>query len=250
MPSRVTSLGAVLFAVIALPACRPEYPNCDSDKDCHEKEYCVGRKCQQCRDDKDCPPGQACAAGKCEAIPGYCASKAQCPPGQECIGNRCKPCAADGECPSGTKCVRGECTSKKPCTKDDECAQDEDCVNGFCEGGKKVAPPPSQCTLGPVYFDFNESALTTETTSALAANADCIKKVDRPVTLIGHADPRGTSEYNLALSERRAQSVKSHFERLGIAGNKLFTLPRGSLDAHGTGEATWAKDRRVDSEWR
>ena len=70
------------------------------------------------------------------------------------------------------------------------------------------------------------------------------------MTLVGHTDPRGTQEYNLALSERRAQSVRDHLGRLGVDGTKLSVLPRGSLDAKGTDEPSWAQDRRVDFTWQ
>src|SRR5262252_9212042 len=84
------------------------------------------------------------------------------------------------------------------CETDNDCPQDEDCINGFCSKEKAPAPPPAQCTLDAVYFDFNESALTTEATAVLARDAECLKKVNRGVQLIGHTDPRGTQEYNLA----------------------------------------------------
>jgi len=241
----------VSAAAVAIASCSPDYPSCETDKDCHEKEFCVERKCQQCRDSKDCPAGQSCNAGKCERIPGYCRNKSECPAGQECIANKCKACATDRECPSGTYCVKGACSSKKACKTEDDCAQNEDCVNGFCVAERVVTPPPpKECTLEPVYFDFNESALTTEATSRLAQDAECLKKVGRAATLVGHTDPRGTQEYNLALSERRAQSVRDHLGRLGLDGTKLSILPRGSLDAKGTDEPSWAQDRRVDFTWR
>ena len=101
-----------------------------------------------------------------------------------------------------------------------------------------------------MFFDFNESALTTEATADAGARRDCLKKVGRAVTVTGHTDPRGTQEYNLALSEQRAQSVRDHLGRLGIDGTKLSVLPRGSLDAKGTDEPSWAQDRRVDFTWR
>ena|SRR6185369_3186555 len=250
---RIFLLGLVIgAAAIATAGCSPDYPSCETDKDCHEKEFCVARKCQQCRDTKDCPAGQSCNAGKCEKIAGYCRNKSECPAGQECIANKCKACASNRECPSGSYCVKGACSAKKPCKSDDECAQNEDCVNGFCVPGEKAPPPPppKECTLEPVFFDFNESALTTEATARLAQNADCLKKTGRPVSLVGHTDPRGTQEYNLALSERRSQSVRDHLGRLGLEGNKLSVLPRGSLDAKGTDEPSWAQDRRVDFTWR
>jgi len=249
---RVFVVGSILAAAVALGAgCNPTYPNCETDKDCaSKKEFCVAGKCQQCKASTDCSEGYACNSGRCDKIPGYCQNKSQCPAGQECIANRCKACVADKECPAGAKCWKGTCDTKKHCAKDDDCAQDEDCVSGVCVGGKPKAPPPTQCTLKSVYFDFNESALTTEATATLASNAECLKAVARPITVVGHTDPRGTAEYNIALSERRAQSVQGHLQRLGIDGARIAVLPRGALDAHGTDEPGWAQDRRADFNWR
>jgi hypothetical protein len=49
---------------------KPDYPNCETDKDCQEKEFCVARKCQQCRDANDCRRSVV-QAGACKAIAGY-----------------------------------------------------------------------------------------------------------------------------------------------------------------------------------
>jgi len=246
-------VGTTVAALISLMGgCKPDYPKCETDKDCAEKkEFCVSGKCQQCRSAADCPEGSTCNAGRCDKIPGYCQNRSQCPEGQECIANRCGPCKGDADCPGGTKCWKGMCDNKKHCSKEDDCAQDEDCTGGVCTPARK--PPPArveECSLAPVFFDFNESALTTDATSVLARDADCIKKTGRALTAVGHADPRGTAEYNIALSERRAQSVKGHLERLGIDSAKMAVLPRGSLDAKGTDEPSWAQDRRVDFNWR
>ena len=51
-------------------------------------------------------------------------------------------------------------------------------------------------------------------------------------------------------SEKRAQSVRDHLGRLGVDGTKVSVLPRGSLDAKGTDEPSWAQDRRVDFSWK
>jgi len=248
--SPIALFAIAVAALFAATGCKADYPSCETDKDCHNKEFCVGAKCQQCRDSNDCPAGQSCKAGKCEAIPGYCRSKADCPANQECIASKCKACANDKECPGGQHCVKGACTAKKPCKTDNDCPQDEDCIQGFCSKEKAPAAPPTQCQLDAVYFDFIESALTTEATATLARDAECMKKVNRPVQMVGHTDPRGTQEYNLALSERRAQSVRDHLGRLGVEGTQLSVLPRGSLDAKGTDEPSWAQDRRVDFNWK
>ncbi len=247
---RIFVIGGIAAAALAV-GCTPDYPNCETDKDCtSKKEFCVAGKCQQCRTSSDCQEGSACNSGRCDKIPGYCQNKSQCPAGQECIANRCRGCESDKECPAGSKCWKGTCDAKKHCSKEDDCAQNEDCVAGVCVSEKPKAVAPIKCTLGSVYFDFNESALTTDATATLSRNADCLKQVPNGTTIVGHTDPRGTAEYNIALSERRAQSVQAHMSRLGIDGGRMAILPRGSLDATGTNEPTWAQDRRADFKWR
>lgn len=248
-PLRLLAAAAILVTTFA--GCRPDYPNCETDKDCaQKKEFCVAGKCQQCRAAADCPKGFSCNQGRCDKIPGYCENRSQCPAGTDCIANRCRACTADRDCPAGSKCSNGVCEPRKRCKSDDDCAQDEDCINGFCTSGRAAKPAPTECQLASVYFDFNEAALTTEATSVLARDAECLKKVNRPVTLVGRTDPRGTAEYNIALSERRANSTRAHLERLGVAPARMAILPRGALDAKGTDEPSWAQDRRVDFTWR
>jgi peptidoglycan-associated lipoprotein len=237
--------------LLAIGACGPNYPACDTDKDCKQnpKEFCVARKCQQCRDSRDCPTGYQCGNGKCGAIAGYCTDRSQCAGGQECIANRCRACEADGECPSGLKCMQGQCR-KPQCTKDDDCAQDQECRNGSCMGRPPAAAGPP-CQLKPVYFGFDQSTLTSEATGTLGTNAECLRRGgNRTVDVVGRADPRGTTEYNMALSDRRAQAVNDYLGRLGIPTPRLNKIPRGALDASGTDESGWAKDRRVDFDWK
>jgi peptidoglycan-associated lipoprotein len=222
----------VLAGVLALNGCGPTYPKCDKDKDCHEKEFCVNGQCQQCRDDADCQAGEACNKGRCE--PKACSDDSVCPAGQSCIGGVCKPCASDSECGEGGKCNQGRC-QRKPA----EPMSTEPLTNG------------KGCTLEPVYFDFNEYSLSTEATTAIDKDADCIKQTggSKKVLLTGRTDPRGTEEYNLALSDHRAQSVKDRLVRMGLDNGRLKTVARGELDATGNDETGWAKDRRVDVNW-
>lgn len=64
--------------------------------------------------------------------------------------------------------------------------------------------------------------------------------------LVGHADPRGDDSYNLALGGSRADSVKKLIVNEGLPSTKVITTSRGEMDATGTDETTWARDRRVD----
>jgi peptidoglycan-associated lipoprotein len=139
------------------------------------------------------------------------------------------------------------------CTSNDDCKESEDCVNGFCvPAAARLGNQTykASCNLDTVYFDFNEYVLSAEATSLIDRNAACIQREKKAVTLIGHTDPRGTEEYNLALSEKRAQAVKERLTRLGIPSQNLFTLPRGEIDASGNDETGWARDRRVEFQWR
>jgi peptidoglycan-associated lipoprotein len=220
----VTAVVCLAFAT----GCPPKYPKCSNDKDCHEKEYCVNGQCQQCRSDGDCNGGK-CNAGRCETPPAAsmsCTDDKQCPPGQSCIDGACKPCTADEQCGEGGKCNAGRCT----------------------RAANLPPPPNASCALEPVYFDFNESVLTTEATAAIDRDTDCVKKNHRSVTLTGRTDPRGTEEYNLALSDKRAQAVKSRMSQLGVSTDMKINA-RGEMDATGKDEAGWAKDRRVDASW-
>ena len=63
-------LGLILFAMVGAACGGPEYPNCETDEDCKESEFCVNALCQQCRSDQDCTAGQTCMDGACQAIVG------------------------------------------------------------------------------------------------------------------------------------------------------------------------------------
>ena len=103
--------------------------------------------------------------------------------------------------------------------------------------------------LQSVFFDFDRSAVKQSERAKITAAADYIKKNTqyRGLLLEGHCDWRGTSEYNLALGDRRAQAVKKFLESLGIPADKLQILSKGSLGATEKGtEEQMSKDRRVE----
>jgi peptidoglycan-associated lipoprotein len=68
----------------------------------------------------------------------------------------------------------------------------------------------------------------------------------RTVDLVGHADPRGPSDYNVTLGQSRADAVASYLEGRGMSASKTRTTSRGAMDATGRDETGWAHDRRVD----
>lgn len=98
------------------------------------------------------------------------------------------------------------------------------------------------------YFDFDEATLTEESRANLDVAAAAIKAAGVSVRLEGHADERGTPEYNLALGERRAQAVANYLGLQGVDAGKLELISYGEEKPVMTGsdEASWAKNRRVE----
>jgi peptidoglycan-associated lipoprotein len=98
-------------------------------------------------------------------------------------------------------------------------------------------------------FDYDKDELTPEDRTVLDQLATCLTTgplKGKNISLIGRADPRGTEEYNLGLGSRRASSVSTYLVHLGVQQGQLGVTTRGSLDATGTDESGWSKDRRVD----
>ncbi|MEY4642825.1 MAG: peptidoglycan-associated lipoprotein [Pseudomonadota bacterium] len=99
------------------------------------------------------------------------------------------------------------------------------------------------------YFEFDKSDLSAEARDALVVHANDLKaNPSRRVRLEGHADERGTREYNLALGERRSQAVERYLQVQGVAANQLEIISYGEeqpVDA-GTSEAAYSKNRRVE----
>jgi peptidoglycan-associated lipoprotein len=237
--------------VLALLAggCVPDYPSCKKDSHCHEGEYCVNNKCQQCRDNGDCPEGQECAAGACREIPSYCKDSADCAEGQICRDNRCGPCMSSGDCPEGKVCADGQCLESE-CETTEDCPAGLSCVNYRCQVDESAsgAFETGDCQLASVYFEFDSSEVTPEMRQTLQENYDCLLKSTGRVTLEGHCDPRGTTEYNMALGERRARMVHKLMSTLGFERARMKVLSKGEEEATGSGESGWSKDRRVDFE--
>ncbi|NOU29096.1 MAG: OmpA family protein [Polyangiaceae bacterium] len=98
-------------------------------------------------------------------------------------------------------------------------------------------------------FDFDSARLVAERSSALDALARCLSAgalKSHSIQLVGRADPRGDTEYNIALGAYRAESVAEYLRSHGVTATQISVTSRGDLDAVGYDEDTWAVDRRVD----
>ena len=122
--------------------------------------------------------------------------------------------------------------------------------SGISESGTEGlgAGAGSSSGLPVVYFEFDQYTVRTADQSLLQKAAETLKKSNAPITIEGHCDERGSVEYNLALGERRAQSVKGYLQKLGVDGKRLNTLSFGEerpADSSSS-EGAWTKNRRAE----
>lgn len=102
-----------------------------------------------------------------------------------------------------------------------------------------------------VFFGYDRSDLTPEAQRTLELQADWLQRYPNiNVTIAGHADERGTREYNLALGERRANSVRNYLIALGVASSRITTISYGKERPAvlGSNPAAWAQNRRAVTE--
>lgn len=100
-------------------------------------------------------------------------------------------------------------------------------------------------------FDFDSAALEPADRDVLAEVAKCLTEgalKGKSVSLIGRTDARGEPEYNMGLGDSRANAVLRYLIDLGVGRDRMRPTSRGEMDATGTNEDGWARDRRVDIE--
>jgi peptidoglycan-associated lipoprotein len=102
-----------------------------------------------------------------------------------------------------------------------------------------------------VFFDYNQYSLKPDAVRTLQRQAAWMQR-NANVRLIveGHADERGTREYNIALGNRRAVAVRDQLQSLGVAGTRLSTISYGKERPAvvGSNEAAWSQNRRAVSQ--
>jgi len=101
-----------------------------------------------------------------------------------------------------------------------------------------------------IYFDLDQYNVDSADAAALQTQAAYLNQYPQiSITVEGHADERGTREYNLALGERRANAAKNYLVSLGIAATRISVVSYGKERpvALGSNEAAWAQNRRAVS---
>lgn len=138
------------------------------------------------------------------------------------------------------------------------CSSDEPPVEDVIqpvEMDEPATPPEPFSTIDvgqatqPVYFAFDDFTLTMESQNNLSDTAEYLRENPAAVLQIeGHCDERGSIEYNLALGQRRANSVKNYLVELGIDPSRLPTISYGKEKpaVMGHDESAWSLNRRAE----
>jgi len=109
--------------------------------------------------------------------------------------------------------------------------------------------PNSPLAKRSIYFDFDSYAVRDDYQPLLQQHSQYLKShPDRHVLIQGNTDERGTSEYNLALGQKRAEAVRRAMSLLGVADSQMEAVSLGKEKPQATGhdEESWAQNRRAD----
>lgn len=100
-----------------------------------------------------------------------------------------------------------------------------------------------------IYFDFDKSHIRPDQQNIMNKNAELLFRHDKLKVLIeGYCDERGTDEYNMALGQKRSDSVKTYLMDYGVAGSRITTMSYGEERPveNGHNESAWSKNRRCE----
>ncbi len=256
-------LAFIVSALLAI-SCGPTYPNCKTDDHCSKSsEVCVNGQCQKCRDATQCKEGEEeCVANRCEVkkptlVKAGCSTDNDCGANAICFHGQCsKTCSTNTDCGSGEKCSNNYCIALNQCFSNNDCNANEICQSGMCTvpvASTDLIQVARNCSVERIHFDFNEATLSQNAISQLEKDFECLKaKIEvgmlKTIELEGHADERGTIEYNLALGEKRAQAAMNYLANRGIGKELLETLSKGENDPINPSntEDAWSQNRRVE----
>jgi len=233
--SLLLSLSVTMLFLAGCPS-KPKNGECKTSDDCKEQagygKVCVEGRCQECGADTDCQAGFVCRENKCAPRP-ECSQDADCGAGKACQAGRCvaaapkAECETDAQCGAGRACEAGRCVEKA--------------------GGASAA---AACggEDNAVHFGFDRADLDSTARGTLDRVAGCLKAAGGArLTVEGHADQRGTTEYNLHLGERRAEAVRKYLVNLGVDSKSVKTTSYGKERpiCNESSEDCWAKNRRA-----
>jgi peptidoglycan-associated lipoprotein len=144
-------------------------------------------------------------------------------------------------------------------TKTDE-AEDTppDTGSEFADAGATAEPEPEpvpvaavvEFSADPVYFDFDKSDVRDDQVGTVRGAGQQLNDSGTKIVIEGHTDNRGSEEYNLALGERRAASVRRYLANLGVPMRQMTIVSYGEIRpaAQGNTEDSWSENRRAEFE--
>ena len=132
---------------------------------------------------------------------------------------------------------------------DDSEAQSYGTEDDGLSGMSSLDDPTSLLSVRIIYFEYDSSDVQSEDRTTVEAHAAyLVENPDIIITLEGHADERGSREYNLALGERRALTVKRQMTLIGASPDQIRTVSYGeekpAIDEHD--DYSWSQNRRVE----
>ncbi|MEO6952159.1 MAG: peptidoglycan-associated lipoprotein Pal [Polyangia bacterium] len=136
-------------------------------------------------------------------------------------------------------------STKNSCTTDTDCGDGRLCLNQVCVD---INEHLDACGMQRVHFSLDSSEIAEQDRPLLERAARCLRAAKGiKFTIEGNADERGTEEYNVALGDRRAQSVARYLEKLGATADQLKTVSYGKENpiCQEHDEACWQKNRRA-----
>jgi len=142
--------------------------------------------------------------------------------------------------------VLGAC-SKKQVKEEGDVSADAGMMTPTDLSAQQVGSPIPE--LSTVYFEYDSFALTSSSKASLDGHAAWLKaNPNRVVQVEGHCDERGTTEYNLALGERRATTVRDYLMGQGVPASQLSTISYGEERpaTQGMDESAWSRNRRSE----
>ena len=132
-------------------------------------------------------------------------------------------------------------TTTAPVAPTPEPAAFDDNLNPYVPGTNRLLPRT-------YYFDFDQAVINADDLASLEMHATVLRNNrDRSIVIEGHCDERGTREYNLALGERRSDTVRSYLTSAGVSPRQIETVSYGEErpEDPGHNEAAWARNRRA-----
>lgn len=143
--------------------------------------------------------------------------------------------------------VLAGCSSNKNADNSGANANSAPIDSGMSSGMDSSAGDLSSLTR-VYYFDFDKADLRPDSQAALDRSISVLKNGSQRIRLEGNGDERGTREYNMALGERRANSVANYMVVNGIARDRIETVSYGEEKPAATGhdEGAWSQNRRVE----